>query len=858
MAPQISATAANVPAVNVFEGPEKKLDVLFAPRRPASALSSPSCSEADTSNGAGSDSDSDMASHGAGCHRRRGLRALSRVQINSVLEAASCTVLSVKSNDSIDAYLLSESSLFVSEFRLMIKTCGTTTLLHALPTIMRLAVDILGLTVAAVQYSRVGFLFPEQQHFPHDSFENEVSFLDRHLAVQGRTFEMGTADFGATWHLYMAHFDPAPTTSRNSTAQLAMCRRQALEIFMFDLDPSAMAHFQFHTRPDLSGSDKAIAFTTKASGIDSLLKGDGDVIDAFNFEPCGYSMNALFNDAYYTVHVSPEPEASYVSFETSLETRELATIIATAVKVFRPGCFTVSFVGTHDCAALFGSPKAPVQWPILGKLLGLGFRRAGDPPLLNAGGGCWATVASYVSSQSRTQEIGQTVDSIVSGPVLSEETDYHGALREVISRYGAKEVLVGDAVQMARATLAGAENIGERPTFLVDLAAVERRTLHLRKLHGDRVSMRYAVRCNSDPAVLSLLHGLGVEFEAVSMAEVDILRSVGVFRDHITLATPMLTSRVLRRLDEVGTVAVFGKPSRSLLNALESGGVAVEIRVPPGAVAESVEACRDILSVTDRLHRFAVDCEPDVSQLAREEMLGILRSSLQTVSSVLAQLPDHVSTRATVSIGEMYPGSRNGSLLSFTREIVTLGQDLPHIALDPGRYIVGPSVSLVVSVIGRRSRRGGADSSEIGVEPAYNYYLNDGAYGAFSSVLTEGSAANGEQGAVPSPRVLGSVMGSELNVHDTSSTGVARGRNAVSVDDEVHPMKDQAVSVLFGPTCDALDRIWVGKLPTLHVGDLLLFPNMGAYAASAVSAFNGFARRFDVSYLSSQYSLISG
>lgn len=51
-------------------------------------------------------------------------------------------------------------------------------------------------------------------------------------------------------------------------------------------------------------------------------------------------------------------------------------------------------------------------------------------------------------------------------------------------------------------------------------------------------------------------------------------------------------------------------------------------------------------------------------------------------------------------------------------------------------------------------------------------------------------------------------------------------------------------SILFGPTCDALVKVWEGALPKLNVGDLLLFDKKGVYAVSAVSSFNGFAKLF--------------
>lgn len=43
----------------------------------------------------------------------------------------------------------------------------------------------------------------------------------------------------------------------------------------------------------------------------------GAKIDEFGFDPCGYSMNGIIGDAFFTIHITPQPEQSYASFETN-------------------------------------------------------------------------------------------------------------------------------------------------------------------------------------------------------------------------------------------------------------------------------------------------------------------------------------------------------------------------------------------------------------------------------------------------------------------------------------------------------------------------------------------------------------
>ena len=99
------------------------------------------------------------------------------------------------------------------------------------------------------------------------------------------------------------------------------------------------------------------AETTRRMGIDKIIPGIrlifgpnywvklfflGCQIDAFQFDPCGYSANALLAGGYYwTIHVTPEREFSYASFETNFPLSDYQNLLERVLSIFKPAHFNV-------------------------------------------------------------------------------------------------------------------------------------------------------------------------------------------------------------------------------------------------------------------------------------------------------------------------------------------------------------------------------------------------------------------------------------------------------------------------------------------------------------------------------------
>lgn len=302
----------------VFEGPEKTLEVCF---RTVGGVAPP------------------VAESG----QPIGLRRLNRDQLDRICARARCTILSSVSNQYLDAYVLSESSLFVYPYMLVLKTCGTTTLLRCIALLIDFGRK-LGLEVDWVGYSRKNFNYPGDQAFPHQSFHQELDYLYSHRnlceRLDGNGYTLGpvTSDH---WFVFVAD-----QTIRSKS--LEMDTDRVLNIMMFDIDEDVASMFYYENYDQKKGETKdeetmrISREQTTRSGIDALCP--GAIIDPRAFEPCGYSMNAILFRSYSTIHITPESGSSYCSFETNQKVGSYKSLISNVIRTFRPKRFVMTMM----------------------------------------------------------------------------------------------------------------------------------------------------------------------------------------------------------------------------------------------------------------------------------------------------------------------------------------------------------------------------------------------------------------------------------------------------------------------------------------------------------------------------------
>ncbi|KAK8526106.1 hypothetical protein V6N13_017171 [Hibiscus sabdariffa] len=257
----------------------------------------------------------------------KGLRALTKTQLDEILGPAECTIVSSLSNKLVDSYVLSESSLFVYPYKIIIKTCGTTKLLFAIPPILKLA-GSLSLDVKSVRYTRGSFIFPGAQPYPHRNFSEEIAILDEYFGKLGggsNAYIMGGLD-KQKWYVYSATAESVPTNGPVYTLEMCLTGLDRERASVFYKDRLASA-----------------AVMTFNSGIRKILP-KSEICD-FEFDPCGYSMNAIEGAAISTIHVTPEDGFSYASFEAvgyDLKEVDLKQLVERVLVCFKPSDFSVA------------------------------------------------------------------------------------------------------------------------------------------------------------------------------------------------------------------------------------------------------------------------------------------------------------------------------------------------------------------------------------------------------------------------------------------------------------------------------------------------------------------------------------
>ena len=138
-----------------FEGPEKRLEINIR------------------ADGAGDD----------------GLLKLSRSFWDACISKLNGEIVDEMSNTVWRAYIITESSLFVSKTKAVVIPCGTTTLLQCVAFLLA-GIRSAGMEVEWLQFSRKNYTYPDFQKPLHRDFTSEMKFL-HNLGIHGDSHVLG-------------------------------------------------------------------------------------------------------------------------------------------------------------------------------------------------------------------------------------------------------------------------------------------------------------------------------------------------------------------------------------------------------------------------------------------------------------------------------------------------------------------------------------------------------------------------------------------------------------------------------------------------------------------------------------------
>lgn len=276
------------------------------------------------------------------------LRSLGTDFWSTVVQCAKADILSQISNDHCDAYLLSESSLFVWDDRIVMLTCGNSRLVDAACFVLdnlAHALQAHEIPLAAEQLSTQSFspvntsslandpspvlaadivaFFCYQRkneyqaHLQSSTFAQDIAVLRQRIS--GNAVRLGHLD---SHHHYLFQSDKPYQAPQSDTT---------CELLMYNIRGELAD--DLHRPQQQADIEQKLGLSTRFKQFS---------LDCHLFEPHGFSMNGLWQQYYISLHITPQSvpgganASAYVSFETNLDLCQYPQLIADIVQLFSP------------------------------------------------------------------------------------------------------------------------------------------------------------------------------------------------------------------------------------------------------------------------------------------------------------------------------------------------------------------------------------------------------------------------------------------------------------------------------------------------------------------------------------------
>jgi len=250
---------------------------------------------------------------------------------DKIVNLAKAKILSEVKSDEAIAYLLSESSLFVWENRIVLITCGTTQLIKAAEKFY----EDFKKNIVSVYFERKNEYDPvAQRSFALQDMSNLVNLFG------GQAYRFGRLD---DHYVYIFNRSLKPL-------EVDMPDVKTLELLIYGIK----GPFKNDLEPGAQTQEKIRA---TMSDIFKDYK-----LDQFFFDPCGFSLNGLNGSKYVTIHITPQGDESYFSFEMDqFEKGKDDKIVEKILDLCKPSSFDLIYFSKEDKESGFNLPKYQIK-----------------------------------------------------------------------------------------------------------------------------------------------------------------------------------------------------------------------------------------------------------------------------------------------------------------------------------------------------------------------------------------------------------------------------------------------------------------------------------------------------------------
>ncbi len=343
-----------------------------------------------------------------------------------------------------------------------------------------------------------------------------------------------------------------------------------------------------------------------------------------------------------------------------------------------------------------------------------------------------------------------------------------------------------------------------KPFLLVDSNIVRNKARRFKAVMP-RVHPHYAVKANPDPRVLKALIEEGTGFEIASIAELDLLLSLGVPAAEIFYSNPMKSRAYLEYAASKGVewyVLDSVEELRKIVSVKSDAKMYVRIDTPnigsdwplAGKFGTHAAEIKEIILEAVKLKADLAGVTFHVGSQCRNPQNW--RVGIERAKKVFADMRRAGLNPRLLNIGGGYPVRHTKPIPSIEvigKVVNTAIADLPegiHIMAEPGRYLVSDAAYFVCRVVGTATRNG-----------KRWMYWDAGMFGGVIEV-TEGLRY----------KILTDRKGQDI------------------------PW------CVAGPTCDSVDILMRDEMlpEDIQEGDFIYIPNAGAYTTAYASNFNGF------------------